>query len=97
MTMQVTQIKNNQITQIKNNQITQIKNNQITQIKNNQITQIKNNQIYKSNKNLTHFIIISGKKGSKYLCKVLTNKTGVYNGSHSMNRRTIEKMFTLVS
>ena len=57
---------------------------------------IKKNQIYKENKHENHQIITVRETGGKWLCKVLTNKPGVYNGTHKMSRRTLEKMFELI-
>jgi len=53
---------------------------------------IKLNQIYRSNKDLDYYVIIMGKgKCDKWQAKVLTNKTGVFAGSHSFADRTLQK------
>ena len=57
---------------------------------------IKLNQIYKQ-KGHEFYIVISSKKGSKWGAKVLTNKPGVYKGSHSMNEYTLKAKYELVS
>jgi len=58
---------------------------------------IKINQIYKSKKNKNHYVIIVGKgKHDKWKAKVLTDKEGVYNGSHTFADRTLQKMFELL-
>lgn len=56
---------------------------------------IKVNQIWKS-KHSSLQIVITGKKGSLWLAKVLTDKPGVYSGSHRMNRYTLWKQYELI-
>lgn len=41
-------------------------------------------------------IMICGKKKDKYLCKVLTNKPGVYAGTHTMSNYTLKARYRLV-
>lgn len=58
-------------------------------------TAIKLNQIYKSKRSdLT--LIVTGRKGGKYRCKVLTEKPGVFNGSHSMCEQTLRRQYILI-
>lgn len=56
---------------------------------------IKKGQIYKAKKSNSQ-VEIGGKKGGKWLAKVLTDKPGVYNGSHRLAERTLNKQFTLI-
>lgn len=56
---------------------------------------IKRNQIWK-NKRSDFQILVAGKKGRKWNCKVLTNKPGVFNGSHTMADITLWKKFDLL-
>lgn len=56
---------------------------------------IRINQIYKSRLNRDYRIVVTGKKDAKWLCKVLTDRHGVYNGSHRMAERTLDKRFEL--
>lgn len=56
---------------------------------------IKKGQIYKANRN-SQQVEIFGKKGGKWLAKILTEKPGVYHGTHTLAERTIEKQFTLI-
>lgn len=55
---------------------------------------IKKGQVYKSWQN-NSYILIDGKKDAKWLAKVLTDKPGVFNGSHKMAERTLHKHYTL--
>lgn len=54
---------------------------------------IAKGQVWKSKSNT---ILISGKKGGKWLAKVLTSKPDIYNGSHCMSETTIWKNFELL-
>ena len=60
-----------------------------------EVPRIKLHQVYKSKQSGIHVEII-GHKGGKYKTRVLTAKTGVYNGSHLLASRTIQKMYELV-
>lgn len=58
-------------------------------------TPIKVNQIWRNR--VSNFqILVAGKKGVKWNCKVLTEKPDVYNGSHTMSQWTIWKKFELL-
>lgn len=59
------------------------------------MSKVRIGQIYRSKVNNV-FIEIAGKKDAKWLGKVLTRKAGVYNGSHKLAERTLEKKFELV-
>jgi hypothetical protein len=52
-------------------------------------------QIYINRKNNLQ-ILIAGRKRDKWLTKVLTEKPGVYNDTHTMSNYTIFKRFTLL-
>lgn len=52
-------------------------------------------QVYRSNNNGLQ-ILVAGKKDAKWLCKVLTEKPNVYNGSHRMSEYVLRKRFTLI-
>lgn len=56
---------------------------------------IKKGQIYKSNSSNVQ-VEIAGKKCGKWLAKILTEKAGVYKGSHRFAERTLYKQFTLI-
>lgn len=56
---------------------------------------IKLHQVYKSVfSNL--MIEVIGKKGSKFKTRILTEKYGVYAGSHTMTEITIRKQYILL-
>lgn len=57
-------------------------------------TPIKRNQIWKHSAS-DFQILVAGKKGRKWNCKVLTERPGVFNGSHTMSQITIWKKFEL--
>lgn len=52
-------------------------------------------QVYKAIGNNTQ-VLIAGKKRSKWLGKVLTEKPGVFHGTHTLNERTLEKRYELM-
>lgn len=57
---------------------------------------IKKNQIYKAIGHDYH-VIICGKKGSNWKAKILTDKPGVYRGSHTLNPNTIRYKYELIA
>lgn len=54
---------------------------------------IRKGQIYKSNSNV--FVEITGTKGGKYKARILTEKQGVYRGSHTLSVRVLNKYYEL--
>lgn len=56
---------------------------------------VKLNQIWRQ-KNHEMTVIISGKKGSMWKAKVLSDKPGVYKGSHTFNERTLFHKYELL-
>lgn len=57
---------------------------------------IKVNQIWQSKRSTDFQVIITGKKNDKFNTKILTNKTGVYNGTHKLARNTLYSKFILI-
>lgn len=57
---------------------------------------IRINQVYK-NRVSNMQILIAGKKGGKWKAKVLTEKPGVYAGTHSFAEFTLRHQFILIS
>lgn len=58
---------------------------------------IKVNQIYKHKKTSDYQVEIIGKsRRDKWKARILTNKPGVYNGSHTLSAFTIKRQFELV-
>jgi hypothetical protein len=41
-------------------------------------------------------IVVTGKSGGKWKCKVLTDRPGVFNGTHSMVEFTFWKKYELI-
>lgn len=56
---------------------------------------IRKGQIWQSKTKDNIQLEICGKKRDKWLTKVLTNKPGVYNGTHTMADYTLYKKFKL--
>lgn len=56
---------------------------------------IKAHQIWKNKRNSTQ-IFINRKKGMRWQVKMLTDKTDVYAGTHTMSEITIWKKFDLL-
>lgn len=59
------------------------------------IHKVKVGQIYKSRYSGIQ-VQISGRKGDKWLTKVLTAKPGVYKGSHTLSLLSIRQRFELM-
>lgn len=55
---------------------------------------IKLNQIWKQ-KNHEMRVIIVGRKGGKYRAKVLSDKPGIYKGSHTLASQTLWSKYEL--
>ena len=58
--------------------------------------EIKKGQIFKAKRSGLQ-IEVAGKKDSKWLCKILTTKPGVYAGSHRMSEYVLRQQFILLS
>lgn len=57
---------------------------------------IRIHELYRSIRN--RFVVeIIGKKGAKFSTRILTDKPGVYNGSHTLSPQTIYKGYELVT
>jgi hypothetical protein len=56
---------------------------------------IRRHQIYKA-KRSDVVVEISGKNGGGWRARVLTDKPGVYNGSHTLADRTLKRCYVLV-
>lgn len=56
---------------------------------------IKRNQVWKQKGTNFRILIHSNKGGIMWKCKVLTEKEGVYNGSHTMTEYTLRKRYDL--
>lgn len=57
---------------------------------------IKKGQIYRKKSVPTFQIEITGKKGGRFNSRVLTDKPGVYNGSHKFSLQTLKKEYELL-
>lgn len=58
---------------------------------------IKKGQIYRKKKGKQQILIFRKFKSSHWKAKVLTDKAGVYNGTHKMLIRVLEKDWELIS
>lgn len=56
---------------------------------------IRINQVWQSQQNLMRIEII-GKKGDNWKTRILTDKHGIYAGTHTMNKYTLRARFKLV-
>lgn len=56
---------------------------------------IKINQTWRSKKN-NYQLLITGKSGGKFKTKVLTDKPGVFGGSHTMAPQSIWLNYVLI-
>lgn len=57
--------------------------------------EVKINQVYRSKQSGTQ-VLIAGKKKDKWLTKVLTEKPGVYNGTHTLSDLVLLKRYELI-
>lgn len=55
---------------------------------------VEKGQIWKQ-KNSNFYLLIAGKKGSKWNTKVLTDKPGVYNGTHKMSEFILKMRYEI--
>lgn len=59
-------------------------------------TAVRKGQIYKSVSSKM-IVEVFGMSGSKYKTRVLTDKPGVYAGTHTLSRKSIATRFKLIS
>lgn len=59
-------------------------------------TKVRLNQIYKSTRN-SQYVIIAKQKGGKWKVKILSEKRGVYKGTHTLAKATLESNYQLVN
>lgn len=57
---------------------------------------IKLHQLYKSRRSSMVLEIVGFKKSGKYQARILTDKYGVYAGTHTLTRYTIAKGYMLL-
>lgn len=57
---------------------------------------VKRGQIWKQ-KGHAVTVIITGSNGGRWKAKVLTDKPGVYNGSHTFTQQTLNARYDLLS
>lgn len=57
---------------------------------------VKIGQIYKSIHSDMQ-VVVKGKSNDKWKTAILTNKPGVYNGSHTLSNYTIKHKFELIA
>lgn len=57
---------------------------------------IKRGQVWKQ-KNKEFYLVITGKKGSKWNAKVLTEKSGIYGGTHKMSEFMLHLRYEICS
>lgn len=58
---------------------------------------IKKGQIYRKKKGAQQLLIFRKVKSSHWQAKVLTERAGVYNGTHKMLTRVLEKDWELIA
>ena len=55
---------------------------------------IKLNQVWKQ-KGHDHYVLIAGKKGRRWLAKVMGHKPNVFKGSHRLSDNTLHSSYEL--